>query len=154
MQVDEGSRAGFQAEINVTPLVDVVLVLLIIFMVIVPLALHGHDVDVPRTSATAPPADHGEEQVILSIEPSTCRILEPPGGDGWPTDCRVRLGNDDIPVSALPARAAEIFARRPPDRRVLLLAADDRLNYEGVVRIVDLARSGVDDLTIGVIVAE
>ena len=48
---------GYTSEINVTPLVDVVLVLLIIFMVIVPLTLHGHDVDIPGPavpSAVAP----------------------------------------------------------------------------------------------------
>src|SRR6266446_6891437 len=46
---DSGSR--LQSEINITPLVDVVLVLLIIFMVVVPLLLEGYDVDIPRASA-------------------------------------------------------------------------------------------------------
>jgi hypothetical protein len=37
---------------------------------------------------------------------------------------------------------------QPPEKRVLFLAADDRLNYEGVLRIIDLAKSGVEDLKI------
>ena len=47
MQVND-SATGLQSEINVTPLVDVVLVLLIIFMVVVPLLMEGYDVDIPR----------------------------------------------------------------------------------------------------------
>ena len=47
---------SLQSEINITPLVDVVLVLLIIFMVVVPLLMKGYDVDIPRASAEAAPA--------------------------------------------------------------------------------------------------
>ena len=43
---------------------------------------------------------------------------------------------------------AEILGGRPADQRVLFLAADEQLNYEAVLRIVDLAKSGVDDLRI------
>jgi biopolymer transport protein ExbD len=60
----------------------------------------------------------------------------------------VTLNDQDIPVTDLPARVAEALGGRPEGQRVLFLAADDRLNYEGVLRIVDLAKSGVDDLQI------
>ena len=153
MQLNGGSGAGLQSEINVTPLVDVVLVLLIIFMVVVPLAMQGYDVDVPRTSADAAPAPAEEAQVILSIGPTSCGILDPPQGEGLPADCRVSLAEREIAAADLPARVAEILGGRPRDRRVLFLAANDLLNYEGVMRIVDLARAGVDDLTIEVITA-
>ena len=146
---DPGS--GLQSEINVTPLVDVVLVLLIIFMVVVPLLIQGYDVDTPRTSADAAPPPDEESQVILSIGPTACPILDPPQGEGLPADCRVSLAEQEIPAAELPARVAAALGGRPRDRRVLFLAADDSLNYEGVLRIVDLARSGVDDLTIEVI---
>src|SRR5205823_13056565 len=61
-----GEPARMQADINITPLVDVVLVLLIIFMVVVPLLMEGYDVDIPRASAdtSAPVA---ESQLILGI---------------------------------------------------------------------------------------
>ena len=155
MQLNGGAPGtGLTSEINVTPLVDVVLVLLIIFMVVVPLLMQGYDVHSPRTSVEGAPAQEDVVQVVLGIAPEGCRILTPPTTDGLPADCRVTLGDREIPATELPARVAEILGNRPSEERVLFLAADDRLNYEGVLRIVDLAKSGVDDLTIGVIPAE
>ena len=152
MQFDRGSSGSeLQSEINVTPLVDVVLVLLIIFMVVVPLLLQGYDVETPRPSADAAPVQAEELQVILRIDPTACHIVEPPAGEGVPADCRVTLAEREIPAAELPARVAEILGGRPADSRVLFLAADDRLNYEGVLRIVDLAKSSVDGLTIAFI---
>jgi biopolymer transport protein ExbD len=149
-----GSSTGLQSEINVTPLVDVVLVLLIIFMVIVPLLMEGYDVKTPQTS-TAPASSPVEpSQVVLRVVPATCAIVDPPAGRGLPAGCRVTLNDREIPAAELPAQVAELLGGRPKDQRVLFLAADDRLNYEGVLRIVDLAKSRVDDLTIGVVTTE
>jgi biopolymer transport protein ExbD len=142
------SGSDLQSEINITPLVDVVLVLLIIFMVVVPLLLKGYDANIARTSSDGPPAQSAESQAILSLGPTACPILQPPIGDGLPAGCRVTLAGLEIPVADLAARVAEIMGPRPVEGRVLFLAADPRLNYEAVLRIVDLAKSGVDDLTI------
>ena len=145
MQLSKGS--SLQSEINITPLVDVVLVLLIIFMVVVPLLLQGYDVDIPRSSA-ALPAQSAEAQLILGIGPSMCPLLEPPAGDGLPADCQVTLGDQKIPATELPSRVAEILGGQPSEKRVLFLAIDDRMNYEAVLRILDLAKSDVEDLQI------
>ena len=149
MQLNEGSSSsGLQSEINITPLVDVVLVLLIIFMVVVPLLMRGYDVDIPRSSADATPAQAEELQLILGLDPSACPVLEPPVGEGLPANCRVSLADQTIPVGELPTRVAEVLGSQPAEKRVLFLAVDDRLNYEGVLRIIDLAKSNVDGLKI------
>src|ERR1700746_3677474 len=97
MQLERGdSRNSLQSEINITPLVDVVLVLLIIFMVVVPLLMQGYDVNIPKTSTNATPAQTKESRLILIISPTTCRILGPSAGEGLPTDCSVTLGDQKI----------------------------------------------------------
>jgi biopolymer transport protein ExbD len=153
MEFNRGdSGSNLQSEINITPLVDVVLVLLIIFMVVVPLLMQGYDVDIPKSS-NATPAQSQESRLILIITPTTCGILKPPAGEGLPADCRVILGDQKIPAAELPARVGEILGSRPTEKRVLFLAADDRVNYEGVLRILDLAKSGVEDLKVEFITA-
>ena len=148
MEFNRGdSGSSLQSEINITPLVDVVLVLLIIFMVVVPLLMQGYDVDIPK-STNAAPAHSQESRLILNISPAGCRILGPSAGEGLPADCRVILGNQQIAATELPARVGDILGSRPPEKRVLFLAVDDRLNYEGVLRILDLAKSGVEDLKV------
>jgi biopolymer transport protein ExbD len=149
---DSGSK--LQSEINITPLVDVVLVLLIIFMVVVPLLMQGYDVNIPKTSTNATPAQSQELRLILVISPAGCRIVGPSAGEGLPRDCGVTLGDQKIAATELPARVREILGSRPPEKRVLFLAADDRLNYEGVLRILDLAKSGVDELKVEFITAD
>src|SRR5258708_39066089 len=80
---DFGSK--MQSEINITPLVDVVLVLLIIFMVVVPLLIEGYDVDIPRASVDTS-ARVAESPFILCIGSAACPILTPPGGEAVPSD--------------------------------------------------------------------
>jgi hypothetical protein len=114
--------------------------------------MEGYDVDIPRASAdtSAPVA---ESQLILGIGATACPILTPPAGEGIPKDCQVTLADQKIPVAELPARVAAILRGRPAEQRALFLAVDDRLNYEAVLRIIDLAKSGVDDLKIEFVAA-
>ena len=154
MEFNRGSSGSdLQSEINITPLVDVVLVLLIIFMVVVPLLMQGYDVNMPKTSTNAKPAQSEDSRLTLVIPATTCTILKPSATEGVPADCRVILNDQKIAATELPARVGDILGSRPPDKRVLFLAADDRLNYEGVLRILDLAKSGVEDLKVEFITA-
>src|SRR5438270_12266632 len=98
MQINrDDSDSGLQSEINITPLVDVVLVLLIIFMVVVPLLMQGYDVDIPSTTDQPVAAQAAESRLIPSIAPSGCRILQPLAGGGLPAECLVIVANHQLP---------------------------------------------------------
>jgi biopolymer transport protein TolR len=114
-------------DINVTPLVDVMLVLLIIFMVTAPLIQSGVKVDLPRASAQQ--MEHSEEKLVLTIT----------------RDRRVLLGNAEIPAADLETRLRS-NARIQKDKE-LYLHADRSLPYGQVVEIMAVARrAGVESL--------
>lgn len=68
-----GGGAGVQADINITPLVDVVLVLLIIFMVVTPMLHRGVDLELPKTANHSTRQDTGE-QIVVSVRQDGCYI--------------------------------------------------------------------------------
>src|SRR5262245_30119946 len=133
MGMNTGSSSSLQSEINITPLVDVVLVLLIIFMVIIPLLMEGYEVKFRRAPAANVAAQAEESQLVLTVGPKSCRLIGPPTEEGLPADCQVALADKWIPAAEVPTRVAEILGSRPSENRVLFLAADDGLNYEGVL---------------------
>ena len=146
---------GFElnSEINVTPLVDVVLVLLIIFMVVIPLTLKGYDLDIPGESVQGSVTDSQEtpEQFVMTIDLNGCPLTAPPTTRSLPDNCTVRLNDESVPVGQLTARIGEIFNPRAEEDRVLFLAAHERMNYEAVMRIVDMAKGGSHGLRIGLV---
>ena len=124
---DSGSSRRAMTDINVTPLVDVMLVLLIIFMVTAPLIQSGVKVDLPRASAQQ--MEHSEEKLVLRIT----------------RDRRVYLGDAEIAGGDLETKL-RTNARVQKDKE-LYLQADRSLPYGNVVEIMAVARrAGVESL--------
>jgi biopolymer transport protein ExbD len=120
-----------KSEINITPLVDVVLVLLIIFMVVTPLLQMGYDVKVPpkaQVDTPQPPAD----QLIVSLT----------------TGNRLYLNKEEMNPQTLSLRLDEILKNRRD--KTVFFSAEDGATYGKVVQVMDLMRTaGVK--TIGIV---
>ncbi|WP_347718693.1 protein TolR [Sphingomonas sp.] len=123
-----GRRRAPMSEINVTPLVDVMLVLLIIFMVTAPLLVAGVPVDLPQNRAA--PLDQQAKPIQVSLDKNGAIFI------------------DDAAVAeaALPAKLAAIAAQpAPPEGRRIYLRADRSLDYGRVMKVMgELNRAGLN----------
>ena len=117
-QGKRGSRRAPMAEINVTPLVDVMLVLLIIFMITAPLLVSGVPVDLPDSNAGALKQDNTPVQVSVDASGQTFIDEQAVAGD------------------ALAAKLAAIRAARSQDEPRVYVRADSKLDYGRVMRVV------------------
>lgn len=117
-------RSAFQAEMNVTPLVDVVLVLLIIFMVITPYLQRGVEIDLPFAQNVRSREDAEREPIVVSLK----------------RDGDLYLGTERVTKPQLLARLRAILG--PGVDREILLKADERLKYGQVREIFEWLRSG------------
>jgi biopolymer transport protein ExbD len=150
MAMNIGGAGSYNADINVTPLVDVLLVLLIIFMVITPITQSGYDVEIPKENISQIQTDP-EKQVILAINAQNCNLTQPLMGQPLPAGCTVMLNNVPLSMAELPGKVSEIFKNRSGMNKILFLAAEERLNYEGVMKVLDTAKRGTPDLGIGIV---
>jgi biopolymer transport protein ExbD len=118
-------------DINVTPMVDVMLVMLIIFMVITPMLSKGKDVDMVKTkNAIAMQAADKTDAIICAVT----------------RDGKTYLNVTQMEPSEMPQRVKELLEKRPTDKTVFV-KADYRAKYERVVELVDNLRAvGVDQL--------
>ena len=115
------------AEINVTPLVDIMLVLLIIFMVTAPMMQMGIDVNLPRVKAKS--IDVAEEKLVLTINGAK----------------EIFLNRTKVPLAELGVKLGSIFAARI--EREVFLRADKNVPYGYVVEVMaEVRKAGVDRL--------
>ncbi len=123
----QSNNRGVMAEINVTPLVDVMLVLLVIFMVTAPMMQQGVQVNLPKadTKAMTP----AEESVVVSVDK---------GG-------KVFIDKDEVPAGELRKRLSDLFATRA--KKEVFLKADAGVPYGEVVRtMADIKGAGIERL--------
>lgn len=119
-----GARGAIKNDINVTPLVDVVLVLLIIFMVITPMLQKGKQVNLPKATKIDKPKGAEEEALIVSITAEKEVFIE-----------QDKFSDEDF--------TAEISTKliASPGRKIML-KGDDSLTFEDVRKVMQLAQKG------------
>ncbi len=121
------SRSGFVSEINVTPMVDVMLVLLIIFMVTAPMMTQGLDVDLPETTAKS--LRQNEDPIIVTLD-KTGKIM---------------LGKIEVGEALLRQQLEKLFAEN--NEQPIFLKADKNIAYGVVINIMaEIKAAGFEKL--------
>jgi biopolymer transport protein TolR len=130
MTATNGDIRGLASEINVTPMIDVLLVLLIIFMVIVPSVPRGEAAVAPQASRKNAPAG---DAVVLEVIEGACNTID------------LRINQQPVAQGELQSRLAAIYANRA--QRALFIKGDDRLSFRDIAQIIDIGHAaGVDQI--------
>ena len=124
MAMAAGGAGEYKSDINITPLVDVVLVLLIIFMVITPLLQMGYDVKVPP-KATVDQPQSSLDQLIVSLTPQN----------------KIFLNKSEVTPQQLTQQLGDILKNRASNNRTVFFSADDGTTYGDCVRVMDLIKT-------------
>lgn len=126
MAVSVGGTSEYNSEINVTPMVDVMLVLLIIFMIVTPLLQQGVSVNLPRDTVAA------EEDADIAKDTSVVIAI--------PDNNNFYIGKDQYPLSEL----GEVIKRRmegkTPDKRIVYIKSGVEVDYGRVVSAIETIR--------------
>ena len=133
MGMGGGNTGGAVSEINVTPLIDVLLVLLIIFMVIVPVTPHGLDTLVPQPPKNKTQDQPNDRTIVVQIQSN---------GAGAPT---YKINETAFNRADIEPKLAEIFAAR--QEKVMFVQGDKDLDFSKVAEVIDFGHlAGVDNI--------
>jgi biopolymer transport protein TolR len=129
MGMDVGSREGAMATMNVVPLIDILLVLIIIFMVITPLTPKGLDALVPQP---APPNQNQQQDVTQKT--IVVQLLD---------TGKLKINEEDASWDTLGPRLSDVFKERA--EKVAFVKGDDTVRFADVAKAIDIMRnSGID----------
>ena len=130
MSMSVGGKKGSMSDINITPYIDILLVLLIIFMVITPVKQMDLDVKVPQTSN-----DTGDKNVV---DPNVIVV-------SIGESARIAINQEEVSIANLGSKLQEIYNKRA--NKNMFVSASAKLPYGDVVRVIDIAKgAGVGDI--------
>jgi len=127
MAMSLGSATREKADMNVTPMIDVLLVLIIIFMVITPTVPRGLDTQIPQAAKSADEPVAPSHDIVVSIE----------------FDHAIRLNSETVDLATLQTRLGSIY--RNGGSRVVFVRGDKSLEFQEVAGVIDIAKGAGAD---------
>ncbi len=131
MGMSVGGKKGVRHDINITPYIDILLVLLIIFMVAAPLKQHDQEIKVPKPAPKTMPKDVKPDMIVIDVK----------------LDHTILINSKPITLENLGPMLADVFSRRA--NKNMFIRGDSTIPYGEVFQVLDIAkRSGVADIAL------
>jgi biopolymer transport protein ExbD len=131
MGMGVGGKKGVKHDINITPYIDILLVLLIIFMVAAPIQQHDQEIKVPKPALVTQPKDAKPDMIVVDVE----------------NDHSIRINSQPVALENLGTMLFEIYKRRA--NKNLFIRGDGQLPYGEVFKVLDIAKhSGAADIAL------